>query len=479
MNLPTPMRRMTPWIAVATALILHACATSGDSVEVPTRSSAVTSSHAPGQTLEDFARKSVLKVEEASDRINRSTDVTSMKKRAVQWKINTLATLWDIMNMEDARLATLDLWCTVLQWEEFFSTGAGKEQFGPAQPIAATATREIAEGFDTILSSATSEEIFTKAKAEVEAFALKHPMTSLLRVPYRISESSQLKLSFGWLRDLAMPWQLSSGVVEMADAVDEVAKAADRFSAAVGAFPMTARWQTELLLLEINENRSMLEVLADIDRISRSLESVAATADTLPEDLRQEVGVTLTKVEEMQGGLQTTLTSARGTVEETRKALVELNSGIDRANTTIERIGATTADFERAGEVWKPTFEVFREVINDLDGDPNAPPREGPDTLMKLVRTAEGLHLSAVELKAMFIEFRDLVGSDDLMTGLTEMDQTARGTVDHTTVQMESLVDHATVRIIQIVLVVLCAGLLYRFAAPRLSRRKREEEVRS
>ncbi len=273
-----------------------------------------------------------------------------------------------------------------------------------------------------------------------------------------------------------MPWQLSSGVVEMADAVSEVAKAADRFSVSVGILPTVTRWQVELLLLELNENQSMVEILKSMEGVSLGIESIAATTATLPEDLQKEVAITLDQVEKMQDGLQATLDSARSTVEETRFALSTLNQGLDKADGTIGRIENTTRDLAKAGEAWVPTFEIFREVIEDLNGDPNKPPRN-PDTLLKLMRTAEGLAVSAVELKAMFVEFRELIASPDLTAQLGEMDQTARGTVDYTNLQMQDLVDHATLRLMQVLAAILLAGLMYRFASPRLSRNRSKKKA--
>ena len=84
---------------------------------------------------------------------------------------------------------------------------------------------------------------------------------------------------------------------------------------------------------------------------------------------------------------------------------------------------------------------------------------------------------SAVELKAMFVEFRELIASPELSAQLSEMDQTARGTVDHTNLQMQDLVDHATLRLMQVVAAILLAGLMYRFASPRLSRKRSKKKA--
>ena len=76
----------------------------------------------------------------------------------------------------------------------------------------------------------------------------------------------------------------------------------------------------------------------------------------------------------------------------------------------------------------------------------------------------------------MFREFREMIASPELAEQFSEIDRTARGTVDHTNLRAQDLVDHATLRAIQVVGVILLAGLIYRFASPRLSRRKKDEQ---
>lgn len=462
-------RRLPPFLLLPLALILTTCGTSSSTVNTPSGPVKNADTVNAGQTLQDFSRKSVLVVEEAADRINRRSSSPEIKKRAVQWKISTLKEFWDIMSMGDPRLATLDVWCTTLQWEEFFATGAGKADFGPEQQIAVSATRQIAEAFDEAIRTATPKEAYTAAKAAVESFAADNPMSGLHRMPFRFSQSDRVRLNLNWLKQIAMPWQLSEGVVEMADAVSEVAEAADRFSVSIGILPMVTRWQVELLLLELDENRSMVDIRKSMEGVSEGIQSIATSTDTLPQDLREELSITLDQVDDIQDGLQKTLDAARNTVEETRNALVELNHGIDKAQGTINDIGETTQYLAKAGEAWKPALEQFSKVVIQLDGDPNVPSKN-PDTLLKLMRTAEGLAVSAVELKEMFREFREMVASPELSAQFDDFDKTARGTVDHTNLQMQDLVDHATLRLMQVVGVILLAGLFYRFVSPRISR---------
>jgi len=102
-------RRFLPGLFLLVPLLLTTCGITNGSGEAPTAPVKSADEVNAGQTLQDFSRKGVLVVEEAADRINRETTSPEIKKRAVQWKISTLHTFWDIMNMDDPILATLDI----------------------------------------------------------------------------------------------------------------------------------------------------------------------------------------------------------------------------------------------------------------------------------------------------------------------------------------------------------------------------------
>ncbi len=65
-------------------------------------------------------------------------------------------------------------------------------------------------------------------------------------------------------------------------AIEQSRELAERIVAYAERAPTLVRWQAELLALQVSEQPAPQEVLADADRVSRSAESIAKTAEGLP-----------------------------------------------------------------------------------------------------------------------------------------------------------------------------------------------------
>jgi len=59
-------------------------------------------------------------------------------------------------------------------------------------------------------------------------------------------------------------------------------------------------WRMELLLYDVEARETVLDARANLNRISESAVSLAATADHLPADLEQVIKATLEEVEARQ-----------------------------------------------------------------------------------------------------------------------------------------------------------------------------------
>ena len=71
-------------------------------------------------------------------------------------------------------------------------------------------------------------------------------------------------------------------------AIEQSRELAARTVAYAERMPTLLRWQAELLALQIARQPDPQEVMADIDRVSRSVESVSKTAEGLPPFIHQE-----------------------------------------------------------------------------------------------------------------------------------------------------------------------------------------------
>jgi hypothetical protein len=105
---------------------------------------------------------------------------------------------------------------------------------------------------------------------------------------------------------------------------------------------------------------------------------------------------------------------------------------------------------------------------------PNYPNKD----IENIAATANGLHASATELHAGLTELRALLGSGELPTTLDDVDATAQRAVDHTAARLEAVIDHATVRAIQLVVAVLACVVVYRAGRAFVGSRRRGTAAR-
>ncbi|MGE5413783.1 MAG: hypothetical protein ACM3NW_06375 [Syntrophomonadaceae bacterium] len=79
-----------------------------------------------------------------------------------------------------------------------------------------------------------------------------------------------------------------AGLVPTTVAIEQSRELAARTVAYAERMPTLLRWQAELLALQVARQPDPRELMADIDRVSHSIESVSKTAESLPPFLHQE-----------------------------------------------------------------------------------------------------------------------------------------------------------------------------------------------
>lgn len=131
-------------------------------------------------------------------------------------------------------------------------------------------------------------------------------------------------------------------------AIEQSRELAARTVAYAERMPTLLRWQAELLALQIARQPDPQEVMADIDRVSRSVESVSKTAEGLPPFIHQEreaaidqlfAGVT-TQREALLADLDAREGRLRALLGETRQTL---DAGAQMSDSLKGTIGALDA----------------------------------------------------------------------------------------------------------------------------------------
>jgi hypothetical protein len=214
------------------------------------------------------------------------------------------------------------------------------------------------------------------------------------------------------------------------------------------AFYFAKRWprilelQTRLLTLQLAAQPAPAQLLSDVERVSRAAESVARTAEGLPAlaDREREAAI-----RQFLDALSAQETRARAMLVEMRRTL---DAGTGAADAVHGALGSLDAIL----------------AITSRPAPPGSPPSR-PFDVTEYTRALEQLGRSATELEALLRAVNQDSPRIATLIGEAGREVTARG---------QALVDlafrRALVVIAFLVLSVLVAALVYRWAANRMSR---------
>jgi hypothetical protein len=420
------------------------------------------------KTLMKFCADVAASLDTASREIALKTTNREAVRNVVIWKIFAAEDSQRAFDRVEPRVALIDLWTLTYQMYDFINEGQGRSLFAEGQEIAVESCRSLVARIEQIGAEAMGDELYEKVREDLLAFAKENPIASVgTRIPNYPSRSKNLgDITFGWLSSFN-PLQMSE--------VGEASVALEEFTYVLDGLPEKARWNTELLLLDIDESRSLNAGLEDFHRISLSAENLAKTFRELPEEAGKQIDRTLEKVEDQHEELGRTLAEARNVV-------VEVGETLDRTDRVVGSVGQASDALARAGEAWVPTLRELHSIIEGNDEeeettkeaeDSSTSEESEPFEINDYTRSFQEASTAAVELRSTLAEIRGLIQTDEVADRLDDVDAAARSAVDHTATRAEDLTDHLTWRAILLVAVILAAALIYRVASVWILRKGR------
>ena len=232
-----------------------------------------------------------LVVEQAADSIIMLATDQTTKANAYIWKIYCIPAIRQIYSQSDPVVSAFDGLAFSMQCREYFTTGIGKDRFGPQQQIARNAVktieRRLVEANRLYLTTANFDSLF----ATTSRWATNNPLTN--HVFERASFFSEMDTLLA-----RQDYSVGSAVGRIADDVDDLS---GRLSLLSSQLPREARWQGEYLITDL----VLKERLSSIDS---TMVSLRATFATLDEELRTDgVPVDVTVIRQLHATIKTAL----------------------------------------------------------------------------------------------------------------------------------------------------------------------------
>jgi hypothetical protein len=412
-----------------------------------------------------------LKVREICENYNRVIDTTlqdvenkttdlNLKRLTLQWRIYTLTRCRHALTNPSPFAAFLDIWVMTLQRGQFLRE-RGETYLGDLSPMLIAANTELLDYVMKVAEEVLPAETREKARATVEAYAVAHPITGNIREWQDVGSAhgeSVLKLVTS-----IVP---SFGIKDTAASIADVSRSVDGIGEVVQDIPRLARWNAQLLMLDMDQNPSFMSVRESVREISGSVARFNDILEKLPDRVQAEIGKTLDEVEAKQDGIRKTLEDAKGVASEARGAAEALEATVKEAETTLSSAQKATEAFAAAGEKWQPTMEALLAITGP--GPKEYAPSKGPDpNIENLVRVTQNTTAMATQLNETLGQLRQVLEGK----GIDQLNANAQRTVDHTTAQLSDVIDHATWRGAQLAIGIAVLALVYRLVASRLVRR--------
>jgi len=206
-------------------------------------------------------------IEQTADAIAAGTSDRSVKRAAIQWKIEGVPAIRGTLFQPDPFIAVFDTWVLTYQMANYFEGGPGRTAMGPAAPRAVdTSLRMEAEVADVAASFTKSHDV-SGVRASAKQWATDHPIRYAIR-------DRETALSRVTERDVGVEWSTGELIAEVATTADDVHREIQIYS---NHLFRQARWEADLLKLDLHTE----EVLPLADRAVASAERASVTLNQL------------------------------------------------------------------------------------------------------------------------------------------------------------------------------------------------------
>ncbi len=410
------------------------------------------------EVLDGFGESAAATIRQASGELDERIATSRVRKTNLLWRIRSLQAYHAMMEVGDPVEAFVETWGLCVRIAEYLSSGEGSTLYGEHQQIAVGAARQNEAEIERIGRMFLGDDVFAETRNQVHEFARTHPIrgTYSKLVVYATEARKDESNAFGKILSVPMaPFRAVGGVDRGAAAIERFTDTADRFSDVVEELPESARWQSLLLLYDMEETDVVQTMMANMTKVSESSAKLADAAQKLPEQLREEASVLIEQIDDKQANLQVTLDKADKSAVSMERTAAKFDDVAKSIEQTVKGINDMADTWEGAA---KATTDTLKELNNSSLGK-----SDGEESTFKIEdykATAEAVTLTANELRALVVELRELAKAEEL----PEYASAAQG-----------LVDGVTWRLGGLLLAGFVLAVLYRLISGRVARRSRQD----
>lgn len=458
------------------------------------------------EKIESFIEYFQSTLEEAAANIERSSPAKEHRKAAALWRVRMIEECRATANQDDAREVLVDVWTLCDRMHEYLTTGEGKSIFGASQPVAVACSESINAALEPIVQQFVPEASLASMREKIRAYGHANPIRGQFSVAptERLSDTPEMEKGLGELFALPLaPLTALGAIGKTPESVRDVSKSVYRFSDVLEDLPASARWQLQLLAMNLEESPTVTTSVESVKKVSESSEEIAhgttrfvQVVDEMPQKVRKEAEVLLKSVDESQPRIQTTLEQAQKTAATVRETVAGVDSTVvDVRESAVALEQAANAVTVTAREILKFIPSDMKDesgqlVGNDAGGqetaitpnrvasvadvhdadEPGSTDRDKSFSFQAVTESANSLGETTDKLRQLLGDVRTMLDDGSLSKETAALDTQMRGTVDFSALRLEGVVDHAAKRLAQLLVMTFVLGVIYRLAASRFTR---------
>lgn len=208
-------------------------------------------------------------VQSTANEILENEDDHKIRESALRWKINANPAMQKAVFQAEPIAAWGDAWGLTVEMQLLFEEGAGKQFFGESQSLAVNASKLL------------EAEVFRQATSIVGSERAREVRTELYN---RARENPPSDLSFGrrsgmTAESLLTAKELGGGGLKSVGQIDDTVRdLSDRLTIYIEQVPKEIRWNSELLVLELNRD-IIAPLKTNVESIDRSLVGIQKALD--------------------------------------------------------------------------------------------------------------------------------------------------------------------------------------------------------
>lgn len=419
-------------------------------------------SAADNRTLErelwQFIRFAEAAVSQTADRIEAEAEDPVIRRAALEWQLKLLVDMQRDLTEKEPLPMLLDLWALWVRVDDYLREGEGAELFGQwqsqAQETAGTVVREIRAVARRHIPADKQSEIVAK----INAYAREHPIRAVFRHEtardFNQAEEGRSVLQ----RIFAAPFKAVGSVREGLDPTTRLARSVDRFTELMSDYPAIVRWQTQLLVLDLEQLEAVASVIRSLDEVAGAASRFSRAAESLPERMRQEAEALLADLDERQPELRSTLATAQETLAQ--------------AETVTQRVRETTSELTCAGDAWRETAVAVRAAVEQMQqfgtgtnesDDASLTTQPADFDIREYTRTAEAIRTATAELRQLLDDLEQFAEGDSLRRSAAQADLLAGAVLENAEGRFAGVIDHTFWRAVQLVFVIAVVVSVVRF----------------